>query len=197
MPCTPKKTFEVALATHNHLLVQLKDNQPSLLEAVETLAAVTAPIDTATTVDKGRARQEKRTIEVFAVGEALAGTGWDHLLKTMIRVTRHTWMRNAATGLWDNRGEVAWYVTSASGPSAVAFGHIIRNHWGIENRNHHVRDVTYGEDKSRIRNNPGVFARARSFALNILRHNGVENVAHAIWQSALSLDVILAYKGLN
>ena len=47
MPCTPKKTFEVALATHNHLLVQLKDNQPSLLEAVETLAAVTAPIDTA------------------------------------------------------------------------------------------------------------------------------------------------------
>ena len=114
----------------------------------------------------------------------------------MIRVTRHTWMRNA-TGLWDNRGEVAWYVASASGPSAVAFGHIIRNHWGIENRNHHVRDVTYGEDKSRIRNNPGVFARARSFALNILRHNGVENVAHAIWRGALSLDVILTYKGLN
>jgi hypothetical protein len=29
-----------------------------------------------------------------------------------------------------------------------------RNHWGIENKNHHVRDVTMGEDKFRIRTNP-------------------------------------------
>jgi hypothetical protein len=39
-------------------------------------------------------------------------------------------------------------------------------------------------------------ARARSFALNILRHNGTENVAQALWNGALSLDLILAYKAL-
>ena len=61
-------------------------------------------------------------------------------------------------------------------------------------RNHYVRDVSCDEDKCRIRNNPGIMARARSFALNILRKNGVTNVAKALWDGALSLDHILAYK---
>lgn len=37
-------------------------------------------------------------------------------------------------------------------------------------------------------------ARARSFALNIMRRNGVTNVAPALWTGALNLDHILAYK---
>ena len=68
--------------------------------------------------------------------------------------------------------------------------------WGIENRNHYVRDVSCKEDCSRIRDNPGIMARARSFALNIMRSNGVTNVAHALWTGALSLDHILDYKAL-
>lgn len=36
--------------------------------------------------------------------------------------------------------------------------------------------------------------RARSFALNILLKNGVTNVAKPLWDGALSLDHILAYK---
>jgi hypothetical protein len=39
-------------------------------------------------------------------------------------------------------------------------------------------------------------ARTRSFALNIMRKNGVTNVAQALWNSALSLDHILAYKAI-
>ena len=54
--------------------------------------------------------------------------------------------------------------------------------------------ITCDEDKSRIRDNPGIMARARSFALNILRKNHVTNVAKALWNGALSLDHILAYK---
>jgi hypothetical protein len=52
---------------------------------------------------------------------------------------------------------------------------------GHRNRNHYVRDVSCDEDRSRIRDNPGIIARARSFALNIIRHNGVTNVAQALW----------------
>ena len=43
-------------------------------------------------------------------------------------------------------------------------------------RAHYVRDVTLGEDASRIRTRPGVIARIRSVALNILRANGVESI---------------------
>jgi hypothetical protein len=67
---------------------------------------------------------------------------------------------------------------------------------GHRNRNHYVRDVSCDEDRSRIRDNPGIIARARSFALNIIRHNGVTNVAQALWRGALYLDLILAYKAI-
>jgi hypothetical protein len=56
-----------------------------------------------------------------------------------------------------------------------------------------VRDRVLGEDGSRIRRRPGVFARLRSFALNILRANGVTNVSEAIYVNALSLDLLLAH----
>ena len=39
-------------------------------------------------------------------------------------------------------------------------------------------------------------ARARSFALNIMRKNGITNVAEALWNGALDLDHILAYKAI-
>jgi predicted transposase YbfD/YdcC len=98
--------------------------------------------------------------------------------------------------MWDQRGEVAYYVSSAAGLRASTWADIIRGHWGIENRHHYVRDVSCDEDRSRIRDNPGIIARARSFALNIIRHNGVTNVSQALWDGALSLDHILAYNAI-
>jgi predicted transposase YbfD/YdcC len=49
--------------------------------------------------------------------------------------------------------EVAYYITSLGRDRADAarLGELIRNHWGIENRLHRVRDVTLGEDASRVR----------------------------------------------
>ena len=56
-----------------------------------------------------------------------------------------------------------------------------------------MRDRTLGEDASRIRRRPGIVARLRSFALNILRAHGITNVSEAIYANALSLDRLLAY----
>ena len=77
--------------------------------------------------------------------------------------------------------------------TAEAFGRAVRAHWGIENRAHHVRDRILGEDASRIRCHPGIFARIRSFALNILRAHGVTNVSEAVYTNTLSFDCLLAY----
>jgi predicted transposase YbfD/YdcC len=98
--------------------------------------------------------------------------------------------------MWNERGEVAYYVSSAAALPAIAWAAAIRGHWGIENRNHYVRDVSCDEDKSRIRDNPGIMARACSFALNIMRKDRITNVAQALWNGALSLDHILAYKAI-
>ena len=56
-----------------------------------------------------------------------------------------------------------------------------------------MRDRTLREDDSRIRRKPGIFARLRSFALNILRAGGIGNVSEAVYVNALSLDQLLAY----
>ena len=44
----------------------------------------------------------------------------------------------------------------------------IRAHWRIETTSHDSRDVTFGEDRSRICTNLGMLARLRSFGFNIL-----------------------------
>src|SRR4051795_10492290 len=102
------------------------------------------------------------------------------------------WGKDTRPGLWRPRREVAYYVSQV-GLTAEAFGRAVRAHWGIENRSHHVRDRIPGEDASRIRRKPGVFARLRSFALNILRARGVTNVSEAVYTNALSLDRLLVY----
>ena len=94
--------------------------------------------------------------------------------------------------MWRPRHEVAYYVSQAP-LDAAGFGRVVRAHRGIENRDHHVRDRVLREDDSRIRRKPGVFARLRSFALNVLRANGVTNVSEAVYTNALSLDRLLAY----
>jgi predicted transposase YbfD/YdcC len=94
--------------------------------------------------------------------------------------------------LWARAEEVALYACQVR-LDAATFGRAVRAHWGIENRDHHVRDRILREDDSRIRRKPGIFARLRSFALDILRANGVTNVSEAVYVNALSLDRLLAY----
>ena len=196
MLCTVKKTFEAAEAAKCHLLAQVKENQPALLTAIRALTATLDPTDTDHSRGRGRSRQEDRTVEMFPAAQAVADTEWEPHIKTIIRATRRTLIKSAKTGLWKERHEVAHYVSSAAGRSAKFWASAVRGHWAIENRNHYVRDVTQAEDQSRIRQNPGIMARARSFALNILRANSVKNVANATWRGAINLDTILAYNAI-
>jgi predicted transposase YbfD/YdcC len=72
----------------------------------------------------------------------------------------------------------------------------IREHWWSENKNHYVRDVVLKEDASRIRTNPGILARLRSFALNILRFNSVDNIKAALFENAINSDNVRVYQGI-
>jgi len=193
MPCTVKKTFEAARDTGSFLIAQVKANQQTLHDTFAAIAAAEKPTDSAQTVDHNRhGRQEHRRIETFDVTGRL-GADWDGLINTAARVTRLTWRKNTKTGLWDQTHEAAFYASQIS-LSATAIGAAIRQHWGIENRGHYVRDVTFGEDQSRIRTKPTHFARLRSFALNILRANGTTNIARELYLNALNPQNALSYR---
>jgi len=113
-----------------------------------------------------------------------------------IRVTRVTHRPIRQTGLWTTSRDVSWYVTDRTGRSAAYYADAIRGHWGVENPNHHVRDKALQEDASRIRKNPGVMARLRSFGLNILRLNGVTNVTAALFENAPDPLRVITYAGV-
>ena len=171
--------------------MRVKDNQPRLLESLAGLCAVQTPIDDLATVDRhAHGREEHRRIEVFTA-ERL-DPDWRPFVASIVRVTRRTLCRDTRTGLWRPRREVAYYASQIP-LDARACAAAIRGHWGIENRHHYVRDCTLGEDASRIRRKPGVFARLRSFALNILRAHRVSNVSEALYTNTLSLDRLLVY----
>ena len=114
---------------------------------------------------------------------------------TLVEIQRHTDVFDTRQKDWVSRQETAYYVSTAT-LSAAHAAHAVRAHWGIENRLHYVRDVTLGEDASRIRHNPGLFALLRSFALNLLRFNGVTNISLGLYDNALNFDRLLAYQGL-
>ena len=118
------------------------------------------------------------------MGDALADSDWHGLVKSIIRVQRDRLDRSAETGLWKNASETAYYVADFE-PTAPFAAHAIRRHWGIENRLHYTRDGTMAEDASRVRINPGILARIRSFAANSLRANKVTNMTDTRYRNAL------------
>ena len=130
-------------------------------------------------------------LEVFKT-EARLDPEWQSLIASVARVSRLTWVKDTQSGLWRARKEVAYYACQIP-LTAARLAQAVRSHWGIENRAHYVRDQGLGEDDSRIRRKPGMVARLRSLALNILRANGIGNVSQALYRNALSLDHLLAY----
>ena len=70
--------------------------------------------------------------------------------------------------------------------TATCAAEAVRAHWRIENTSHYSRDVTLGEDRSRIRTNPGVFARLRSFAFNILKTNRTDTLNQDRYRASLA-----------
>ena len=181
----PKKTFEAAAAANAHLIVQLKDNQPTLCQNVEAVCAAAEPTSSVQTVDKKRRnRHETRTITVFDAKPAVEETEWEPHVAAVIQVERAVNVRQAATGLWKPSHEISHYLSNRPVTAQIAAA-AIREHWGIENKSHYTRDVTLREDASRIRTNPGIFARLRSFTYNILRYNQSDTIPQDRFAAAL------------
>ncbi len=72
-----------------------------------------------------------------------------------------------------------------------------RGQWTIENRSHHVRDMTYDEDRSQVRkgNSPQALASFRNLAISVLRCAKVTNVAAATRHLNRRPEKVLALLG--
>ncbi len=76
--------------------------------------------------------------------------------------------------------EYAWPITSSAPDemSASDLHRYIRNHWGIENKSHYVRDTVWHEDahQTYVGSGPQAMATLRNLAVGIFRTNGITEI---------------------
>jgi len=128
--------------------------------------------ETASTIDKGHGRIERRTITTTA--RLNAHLDWPHVGQVFQ-------VRRERTIDGQTSVETAYGVTSLthSQVDASRLLGIVRDHWGaIENGLHWVRDEVFGEDRSPIFSGdaPQNLATLRNAVLNWLRSAGTENI---------------------
>jgi hypothetical protein len=187
-----------------HYLWPVKDNQPLLKRAIyQRLApwlfrwkegvSPPAPYGYAESWDKGHGRMEQRRIIVQRVDAQTAGRlRWPGVRQIFLLVRRR---RVAPDAPWTE--EVVAGITSLppAQTSAAELLQLIRGHWGIENRLHYVRDVSFGEDACRVRQGrtPWFLATTRNLAIHLIRQvQGWTNVAAALRRHAAHPQEALA-----
>ncbi|WP_433381515.1 ISAs1 family transposase [Streptosporangium sp. CA-115845] len=160
-----------------HYILTLKANQPTLLAAAQrALTGVDADFATRshTMSDRGHGRTETRTLRT-ADAEGIDFPG----AAQFFRILRYR------GGLDETRTgkQVTFGITSLpaglAGPAHL--NHYTRQHWGVENREHYVRDVTFREDASQVRTGqlPHVMAAIRNLVIGAFRQKGHINMAQA------------------
>lgn len=193
MGCQKEIAAQIVEGKGDYLLA-LKENHPKLHEAVaqEFTAAFEAQRPPAemrqhTTVEKSRGRKERRTYVALPAPKSLPGFAEWVGLATLVMVVRIT----EKDGV--EKGEVSYYLSSM--PAKVKrLAKLIRQHWSIESQLHWVLDVTFTEDKSRIRKDhaPQTAAMLRRLAVSILSQDTSikDNIRGKRYRACLSTDVL-------
>ncbi len=157
-------------------VLTVKNNQPTLYADLSTyFSDPHASFQPFHTLDQHRGRIEKRCIRVSTELNAYL-TDWP-LTQQVAELTRTVTVRK--TGKTSH--EIVYLITpltpGEASPSRLL--ELVRGHWGIENSSHYVRDVTFGEDRSRLRSGhaPQIMAALRNLTITLLHRLGSSQIA--------------------
>jgi predicted transposase YbfD/YdcC len=155
-------------------LLCVKGNQPTLYAAIALAFAdpETSCSPPTSTTDRRRGRTEVRSIRTT--------TDLNDYLTVLPKVGQVAELTRTVTDRTGCHQEIVFLITSR--PPARADHHDLlrwnRGHWTIEAR-HWVRDVTFGEDRSRLRGGqaPQFMAALRNLCLTLIRRTGTTAIA--------------------
>jgi predicted transposase YbfD/YdcC len=176
-------------------LLLAKDNQPTLREDIADLFADCTPDrrrwQEAETWDTGHGRLEHRHILCSPDLNDWFEQEWEGIeqvfrLERMVRLLKTNAIRR----------EVVYGLSSLSMRQAPPWRmlHLVREHWAIENRLHHRRDGSLGEDACQTRTGrvPSLLAQLNSTVLSLMDRAGVRNVARQMRYFDAHLEQALA-----
>jgi predicted transposase YbfD/YdcC len=167
--CNPETMADIE-KTGGKYLIQLKENQPKLLEQCRILSGQKPLADTIA-YDSGHGYVTTRQAQLFNLQTLDMDERWlDSGLRSLVVVERETYCvaRNKTTH------ETAYYLSNLMASHELRTVEIlaaaIRGHWGVESNNWQL-DVTLNEDhvKTIDGNQAQIMAKLRCFAMNLLR----------------------------
>jgi len=163
-----------------HYVLTVKGNRKILRNQLAALPWSEVP-DGHREADNTHGRRVTRTYKVVTIA---AGILFPHAAQA-VRIVR-TRKRKGSTKRATR--ETVYAVTSLTAEQAqpAELAGYIRGHWHVENRLHWVRDVSLGEDLSRVRTGggPRMMASLRNLAISLLRLAGRRNIAKALRHNA-------------
>jgi predicted transposase YbfD/YdcC len=168
------KTVEKILEKESFYVLHVKNNQKSLFKKVKFIAEYLLATSSDVTEEKNRGRLEKRKVTVHKDEFDLEHYGWKDI-KSIVKVERTVKYRDGRISQ-----EKAYFITNLD-EKASFFNKGIRGHWKIENSLHYIKDVTFNEDRLKIRSDsaPQNMSLLRTFVLNIFRKNGYSKIKQA------------------
>lgn len=180
---TQTDTAKQIIEAGGDYVLTVKGNQPHLFAACKQLPWKDVPSHTVTT--RGHGRTVTRTIKAVTAPAWIEFTGAAQVAQ----------LRRTVTSNGKKTIEVVYLITSADHRAAPAatLAAWVQGHWGIENRLHWVRDVSFDEDRSQVRtgHSPQVMATLRSTAISLLRLTGVQNIAQALRHHAREPETVV------
>ena len=170
----------------------VKGNQPTLYDDIAVAFADPAtrcsrPVHS---LDRRRGRTEVRSLRTT--------TCLNDYLTTLPRVGQVAELTRTVTTKGKTHREVVFLVTSRT-PARARPAQVlawIRGHWSIEAR-HYVRDVTFGEDRSRLRRGhaPQLMAACRNLCITLMHRTGASEIGATrrsfAYHPALALALLL------
>ncbi|MFD5257428.1 ISAs1 family transposase [Streptomyces bobili] len=174
-----------------HWIAVLKANHPTLHTLVKDLPWKEVPLMDRTRI-AAHGRDEIRRMKAVTVPRL----PFPHAGQALQIVRRRRAVRTGKVSL-----ERVYSVTSLTAHLATAadLAERVRGHWAIENREHHVRDVTFGEDALRVRTGsaPRAMASLRNLAIGALRLAGRDNIVEGLRHHGRDMTRPLAPLGLT
>jgi predicted transposase YbfD/YdcC len=167
----------------------VKSNQPRLYEDIERLFAPDQPkpgfgkiatgFQTASKVNYGHGRLEKRTIQTSAMlNDYLDWPGVEQVYRLE---RKFDWIRQGK--VFKSSWEIEYGLTSLPHRTVSAAQVLLfrRKHWGVETGLHYRRDVTFREDATRMTIGAAgrILATVHNLVIGLIKRAGHQNAAKA------------------
>jgi predicted transposase YbfD/YdcC len=189
--CNPVTTAQIQQAGGTYL-IQVKENQPTLLQQCRRLGATDEFMDSAIESNKANGRVTTRHARLFSMGALILDARWQaSRLTTLVVMERET----VDLSTQKKSFETSYYMSNCRHSNAQTMAQVIRAHWGVEADNY-IRDKTFKEDdvKTKYGNQAQIMGRLRSLAMSLIRKTGAKNfqaVIEKFTDSPSSLEAML------